>query len=253
MEDDMVEAPESPTDPDSVVSTSDAVVSDDAVSRATLFPGDDWIARLSMTGPIREEAIGQLHALMIRAARHQVSRMPDSAALGAAVREDIVNSAADDATIAVLGRLDSFEGRSRFTTWAYKFGILQAGVHVRRARWKGREIQLREIAEPAASHAASPEAHSEGRDLAQAVNDAIASSLTAHQQRVAVALLIDEVPIDVLAERLGTTRNALYKTLHDVRKRLRTELESRGFEAPGRTRRTTEDNDSTSRPEEVNR
>lgn len=253
MEDDVVEAPESPPDPSGVGSAVDPLMSDDVISRATLFPGDDWVARLSMTGPIREEAIGQLHSLMIRAARHQVSRMPDAAALGAVVREEVVNSAADDATIAVLGRLDSFEGRSRFTTWAYKFGILQAGVHVRRARWKGREIQLREIAEPTASYAASPEAHSEGRDLARAVIDAIASSLTSHQQRVAVALLSDEVPIDVLAERLGTTRNAVYKTLHDVRQRLREELESQGFAAPGRTRRTTRDNDSAPRPGEVNR
>lgn len=249
----MVEATESRPNPEDVTIRVAPVSGDDDVSDARLFPSDDWISRLSMTGAIRDEAIGQLHALMIRAARHQVARMPDAVGLGAAVREEVVHSAADDATIAVLGRLDRFEGRSRFTTWAYKFGILQAGVHVRRARWKGREIQLREVAEPTSSHAASPEAHSEGRDLARAINDAIASSLTSHQQRIAVALLIDEVPIDVLAERLGTTRNALYKTLHDVRKRLRTELESQGFDPPGSTRRTIRNDESMIRSEEVNR
>lgn len=194
------------------------------------WPTDDWIVRLSIPGVIRDEAVGQLHMLMVRAARHQVSRMPEATVFGATVRDEIINSAADEATVSVLGRLDSFEGRSRFTTWAYKFGILHAGVHVRRARWNGRDIRLREIEEPGEPSSTSPEAHLEGRDLAQAVRVAISESLTSHQQRVAIALLIDEIPIDVLAERLGMTRNAIYKTLFDVRKRLRTHLMARGYE-----------------------
>lgn len=180
-------------------------------------------------GPDRERAAAELHELMLRAARYQVSRIPDADRLGAARREEVVNSAADHATMAVLGKLESFEGRSRFTTWAYKFGILQAGVEVRRAAWKDREVDIDDIPEPSAPVDASPESVVEGRDLARIVQQAITSELTPHQRRVATALLIEEVPIDVLAERMDTNRNALYKTLHVVRGRLRTHLTDNGL------------------------
>lgn len=191
---------------------------------------DDWVERLSAPpGAARDQTIAELHALLIRAARHQVSRLPEAAALGAARRDEIVHSAADEATVSVLSRLEAFEGRSRFTTWAYKFGILHAGVEVRRTVWKGREIALHDTFEPAQPSTSSPEAHAEGSALADAIRTGLREALTPHQRRIATALLIEEVPIDVLAERLGTNRGALYKTLHDARKRLRTHLTATGF------------------------
>jgi RNA polymerase sigma-70 factor (ECF subfamily) len=192
----------------------------------------EWLARLTYCGPVRDEAVARLHGLMVRAARHQVHRMGAAQALGAARCEEIVLSAADEATVSVLGRLDTFEGRSRFTTWAFKFGILHAGVEVRRAAWSHWEIDLDGAQESAADTRAngpSPEGYAETRDLADAVTRAISEVLTPHQRRVAVALLVEEVPIDVLADRLGTTRNALYTTLHDARKRLREHLRSSGY------------------------
>jgi RNA polymerase sigma-70 factor (ECF subfamily) len=189
---------------------------------------EEWLARLGFRGAVRDDAVARLHGLMVRAARHQVHRMNDAIGLGAARREEIVLSAADEATVSVLARLDTFEGRSRFTTWAFKFGILHAGVEVRRAAWSGREIDLHTIEEARAT-GQSPEGYAETRDLADAVTRAIAEVLTPHQRRVAVALLVEEVPIDVLAERLATTRNALYKTLHDARKRLRGHLRAAGY------------------------
>ena len=189
----------------------------------------EWVTRLSTTGPIRESAVGHLHGLMLRAARHQVGRMPDAVGLGAARRDEIVNSAADAATVSVLSRLSAFEGRSKFTTWAFKFAILHTGVEVRRAAWRDREIPLHEVPEQREEGIASPEAYAEARELAQAVRDGIREALTPHQRHIAIALLVDEVPIDVLAERLGTTRGALYKTLHDARQRLRAYLSERGF------------------------
>ena len=77
--------------------------------------------------------------------------------------------------------------------------------------------------------APSPAALSEATQLARAVEAAIASELTPHQRRVVLALLVEGVPIDVLAERLGSTRNALYKTLHDARRRLREALTDLGY------------------------
>ena len=130
--------------------------------------------------------------------------------------------------VALLAKLPTFEGRSRFTTWAYKFAILQAAVEMRREAWRGREVALDEALERRDQHP-SPEQYAEAGDLRRAVTAAIGQVLTPHQRRVAVALLVDEVPIDVLAERLGTSRNALYKTVHDARGQLRVHLAAAGY------------------------
>jgi RNA polymerase sigma-70 factor (ECF subfamily) len=197
-----------------------------------VFPDHEWVPRLTSSGAIRDDAISRLRQLMLRASRHQVSRMPQAIDLGATRRDEIIHSAADEATLAVLSRLPSFEGRSRFTTWAYKFGIFQAGAEVRRAAWDGREIQLHDLPVVDPNPAGSPEAQAESRDLAAAVRDAMRQELTPHQRRVAIALLVEGIPIDVLANRLGTTRNALYKTLHDTRRRLRAHLRAQGRLGP---------------------
>jgi RNA polymerase sigma-70 factor (ECF subfamily) len=198
-----------------------------------------WVAHLSTTGPARDAAVARLHELMLRAARHRVSRMPEAAGLGAARRDELVHAAADSATVAALSRLDRFEGRSKFSTWAYKFGILEAGAEVRRSVWRDRESRLHDVAEPTEQPASSPEAYVEGRDLARAMQKGLSEALTAHQRRIAIALLVDEVPIDVLAERLDTNRNALYKTLHDARRRLQAYLFAEGFMPGGATKKVT--------------
>lgn len=210
------------------------MTSDPTIALAPLRPGEriadhEWLPRLAASGTVRDGAVEQLRDLMVRAARHQVSHMSAAADLGQVRRDEIIHSAANEATLSVLSRLGSFEGRSRFTTWAFKFGILQAGVEVRRASWSGREINLHDAAPVEASISASPSAVAEGNDLAAAVREAMQERLTAHQRKVALALLVDGVPIDVLAGRLGTTRGALYKTLHDARQRIRAHLEARGL------------------------
>src|SRR5829696_9039803 len=192
----------------------------DADSRA-------WLESLrAARGPDREEAIGRLHGLLLRGARYELGRR--RAAL-AHVRgeelEDIATQAANDALMAVLSKLDDFRGQSRFTTWAYKFALLEAGVKLRRRAWQGREVVLEPERWPA--FADSGETAQEGVERAElfaALRRAIEDALTPHQRRVFVALALNEVPIDVLAERLGTTRGALYKTLHDARRKLRAAL-----------------------------
>jgi len=207
----------------------------------TLPPGEDWIAELTGVGPVRDDALRRLHALLLRGARFQVSRMSAMRAMvGAAQVEDIITLAADEAMVAVLGKLHTFEGRSRFTTWAYKFAVLQAAVELRRHAWSRREVPL-DAAPPLIERRPSPDQYVEGAELATAVRDAMDRVLTPHQRRIALALIVDEVPIDVLAERLGTNRNALYKTLHDARSRLRARLALEGYlmqstRSPGGTR-----------------
>ncbi|MFC7596086.1 RNA polymerase sigma factor [Terrabacter sp. GCM10028922] len=222
-----------------------AVSWDDQRSGAAVSVGDqegrdrpeptDWVAALATDGPEQAAALRQLHALMIRAAGHQVWRMrgalPDASPAAVDV---IVNQAADEAMTALLRKLHTFEGRSRFTTWAFKFAILQAATEVRRLQWQHREVELRDFDLPSTPAHESPELCAEGTDLAGAVASAMRRVLTPYQRRIAIALLVDGVPIDVLAERLGTNRGALYKTLHDVRVRLRAELIANGYLSPPR-------------------
>ena len=206
-----------------------------AISEA---PTDSWVADLSGGGPAQQEALQRLHALLLRASRHRVWGLSGLLpGIGARDLEDLAQRAADEAMVAVLRRLDSFEGRSRFTTWAYKFAVLQAGVEVRREAWRNREVTMPDavvLVDPGAS----PAELTETAQLAAAVQEAIATALTPHQRRVALALLIDEIPIDVLADRLGTNRNALYKTLHDARSRLRAALTASGHLDPTPDRST---------------
>jgi RNA polymerase sigma-70 factor, ECF subfamily len=205
-----------------------------STSSVPLSPASDssaWLEALRGGGAAYDRAVARLHELLLRAARHEVSRR--RAAL-AHVRgeelEDIATQAADDALMAVLAKLDDFRGASRFTTWAYKFALLEAGVRLRRRSWQGREVVLDADAwTRLGSEAAGPEADAESAELMGAIAECVAGDLTARQREVLMALAIDGVPIDVLAERLDTNRNALYKTLHDARRKLRGALEEKGF------------------------
>jgi RNA polymerase sigma-70 factor (ECF subfamily) len=188
---------------------------------------EEWHLDLHGDGPRRDEAVAQLHALLLRAARFEVARRRSSLPqLGAAELDELAQEAAADAAVSVLRRLDDFRGESRFTTWAYKFALLEASVKVRRRAWRGRELTLDPDAWGQFEHPApGPEATAERAALLAAVQEGIRTALTPRQRRVLVALAVDGVPIDVLAERLGSNRNALYKTLHDARRRLRRHLE----------------------------
>lgn len=191
--------------------------------------GSAWRHDLTDPGPPGHAAQRELQELLLRATRRQVWRLRHQLpGAGSSDLEDLAQQSADDALLAVLSKLDSFEGRSKFSTWVYKFGVLHAGVAVRRQAWRHREVGLLETLMPI-DPAASPADFAEATDLSRAVEKSIADDLTPHQRRVALALIVEQVPIDVLAERLGTSRNALYKTLHDARQRLRASLTDGGY------------------------
>jgi RNA polymerase sigma-70 factor (ECF subfamily) len=186
-----------------------------------------WLSALRSSGMRGEAALADLHALLLRAARFEVARRRATLQhLRGNELEDIALEAADDALIAVLGRLDDFEGRSRFTTWAYKFALLEAAVKLRRRAWQEREVPLApESWERFTCRFAQPADQLEEHDELTRVIRAVDALLTPHQRRVLIALAVDGVPIDVLAARLDTTRGALYKTLHDARRKLRRHLQ----------------------------
>lgn len=204
------------------------IVSDLPVSGGDEMREDNWHHHLGAGGSVGLDAQRQLHELLLKATRLQVWRLRHQLpGAGTTDLDDLAQQAADDAHLAVLRKIDTFEGRSRFSTWVYKFGILHAGVAIRRQAWRHHEVALSETL-PLIDPEHSPASIAEGGDLRQAVQEAIASALTSHQRQVVIALLIDDVPIDVLAERMDTTRNALYKNVHDARKRLREALIASG-------------------------
>jgi RNA polymerase sigma-70 factor (ECF subfamily) len=192
----------------------------------------EWLRCLRADGATRDEAVKRLHALLLRAAFFEISRRRSALPhLRGSDLDDIANQAADDALVSVLRRLDDFRGASRFTTWVYKFALLEAAVKLRKRAWQGREMPLEpEDWSVFSSAGPGPAATAEQTELLLAVKTAIAEVLTPHQRHVLVALALNGVPIDVLAERLNTTRGALYKTLHDARQKLRTHLAATGHE-----------------------
>lgn len=209
---------------------------------AAAGPGDVtsrvWVRRLSCAGADRDTAAAELHALLLRAARFEIGRrrlaFPQ---LGDADLDDLAWQSADDALMAILRRLADFRGDSRFTTWACKFAIVEAGVKVRKHAWRGREIPLPEASWPAvADDAPTPHQLAEARELLAALSEEIDRRLTAWQRQVFVAITLNNVPIDVLAERFNATRGAIYKTLHDARRSLRAALADRGMGTMGRGR-----------------
>ena len=190
-----------------------------------------WLDRLRTEGPEHDEAVARLHELLLRAARFEIARRrPALPHLRGDELGDIALEAADDALMNVLRRLDDFRGLSRFTTWAYKFALLEAAVKLRKRAWQGREVPLEpETWSLFSSAGLQPDDEAEQSELLATLQRAIGEVLSPHQRRVLVALALNGVPIDVLADRLGTTRGALYKTLHDARRKLRAHLRDRGL------------------------
>jgi RNA polymerase sigma-70 factor, ECF subfamily len=192
---------------------------------------EEWHLDLHAPGARSEEAVARLHGLLLRAARFEVFRRQGSLPqLSAAELDELAQEAAGDAAVSVLRRLGDFRGESSFRTWAYKFALLEAAVKVRRRAWRHREVMLEPERWESLAHAGpGPDDEAENTALLEAVQDGIRTALTPRQRQVLVAVVLEGVPIDVLAERLDSNRNALYKVLHDARRRLRTHVAEAGF------------------------
>ena len=200
-----------------------------------------WLRDLRAEDGARDAAVARLHALLLRAARFEVGRrrvaLPH---VRGGDLDDLAVQAADDALVSVLRRLDDFRGLSRFTTWAYKFALLESAVKLRKRAWQGVETPIEDVDwSRFSSTTAEPDAAAEQGELLATLQHAIEEILTERQRRVLVAIAIDGVPIDVLADQLDTTRGALYKTLHDARRKLRAHLEDSGLAPESLLQETT--------------
>ena len=183
-----------------------------------------------MGHPRREETVAALHVLLLKSARHELSRR--RAQLGSVSGpefDDLAQQAADDALMKILAKLEQFAGLSRFTTWTYKFVIFEISRLVSRHAWQ-REPPHAERAwkQPADSSSADPAQRVERRERLALLATAV-DRLTARQREVFVAVALNDVSIDVLALELESNRNAIYKNLFDARRSLRKSMAADGY------------------------
>ena len=194
-------------------------------------PPGDWVAALRSGGAEQDAAVAQLHGALLRVARSELNRRHGQLNVSGPELDDLAHQAAADAMLAIVAKLDRFRGESKFTTWAYKFVMFEVSSKVGRHYWRTPEIAL--TAEDwdrlPDRFGFDPARASERRDFVRAVRRAVDEDLTEHQRRIFVALVVDGVPLDALAERLGASRNAIYKTMFDTRRKLRARLVANGY------------------------
>jgi RNA polymerase sigma-70 factor, ECF subfamily len=192
----------------------------------------EWLAALNSDGAPQAAALSDLRGYLLRASRYALVRHRDALRLGPADLSQLAEDATQDALSSLLSHLHDFRGESRFTTWAYKFAINAALVAARRERW-GRVSLDRLLDDPdlaARVSAANPERHARQREMLAALSEAIEDHLTPRQRGALTAIVFDEVPLDEVARHLGSNRNAVYKLLHDARRKLKAELRARGVD-----------------------
>jgi len=196
----------------------------------------EWLRDLTAGGDAQAVALEELRAYLVRAARFALRRSHLGQDRPGEI-DQLAEDCAQDALLAVLARLDDFRGESRFTTWAYKFAVNTALVAARREGW--RHVSLDALLEGPAVLAAfvlpesdrdEPERAARRAEAWSVVQHVIEHELTDRQRQAMKALVLDEVPLDELVRHWGSSRNAVYKLLHDARRRLRAELLARGFE-----------------------
>jgi RNA polymerase sigma-70 factor, ECF subfamily len=202
----------------------------------TRFAPDDesraWVASLASQGNEQALALERLHELLLRAAFAEAGRRrhlyPE---IAGTELDDLCRQAADDALLAITAKLDGYRGASRFTTWAYAFVIFEISVKLRRHAWRRGRIPTADddaTWDRLAERGGKAQAHAESIELLRALRRAVADELTPRQRQVFVAVALNDVQIDVVAEQLDSTRGAVYKVLHDARMKLRHRLEREG-------------------------
>lgn len=193
-----------------------------------------WLADLRSEGEQRDNALNDLHEILLRVLPNALSRYlsPEGGHF-----EAFLDDVAQETLMRVIDKLDTFEGRSRFTTWVYKIAIRIALSELRLKKWKEVSLDgLEEGSEPDqmpsekfASSDPNPEAVVEQKDAMALVKRILQEELTPRQRTIMMAVNVQGVPLDVVAQRVGSNRNAIYKTMHDARLKLKHRLEREGL------------------------
>lgn len=189
-----------------------------------------WLTALG-DAATRGAALGRLHGLLLRMAFREAHRRGPAARIGGPELADLAHQAADDAMVAILAKLDTFRGDSRFTTWAYRFVVLEISSKLGRHFWCRPSAYLdnEDWEQLPARFAVDPPAQAQQRELIRAVQQAVDETLTDHQRRMFVAIVVNGVPLNAMVSRTGSNRGAIYKTVFDARRKIRAYLTANGY------------------------
>lgn len=192
---------------------------------------DEWITELKSIEQ-REDALGDLREILLRGLRRGLVDYVNTAG---PEFQPLAEDFTQEALLKILANIDSFQGKSKFTTWAHKIAVRVALTELRRKRWKDRSLEDMMSDDAPYSFAPTaggptPDAATEQSDLVKKVFRIIEEELT-DKQRMAMKLIpIGGVPMDVAAQRMGMKRNAMYKLMHDARLRLKKRMEQEGLD-----------------------
>lgn len=198
---------------------------------------EEWVLDLQ-SAERQAEALDDLRARLQRSILYYLSQeRSDLRDLALSEIEEMARDLAQDATLRVLDNLDAFRGESRFTTWANKIAIRVAISEMRRARYRDFSLETITADNDFVSATANlvgeappnPETAAERGDVMTILEEALRTALTPRQYQALVAVALNNVPMDTVAEQLGTNRNALYKLIHDARRKLKAHLEEQGL------------------------
>lgn len=202
-----------------------------ATSRAQLDPESAaWVDALEGgRGPRYEQACARLHELLVRIAMDEMLRRGPRYRIGGPELNDLAYQAAADALMRITKKIQQFRGDARFTTWAFRFVVLEVSNALGRHFWRvsNTQLDIDELAQVPDRSGIDPAGHWQARELVEATRDAVETALTARQRRVFTAV-INGVPLETLASELKTNRNTLYKTMFDARRKLRARLMAGG-------------------------
>jgi RNA polymerase sigma-70 factor (ECF subfamily) len=204
----------------------------------TELTNDEWVEALRSDGELQQNALEDLRKRLHRSIYYYLSQdRSDLRDLAPKELQAMAGDMAQDAVLRVMANLDSFRGESRFTTWINKIGIRLAISTLRRARYKNFSLDsLTEDGDFLSSQTnlvsdapPTPERAAERDDVMEKIQSAFKEALTERQYQALVAIALENVPMDIVAEEMGTNRNALYKLIHDARRKLKVHLESQGL------------------------
>ncbi|HSQ26315.1 MAG TPA: sigma-70 family RNA polymerase sigma factor [Anaerolineales bacterium] len=193
-----------------------------------------WLDELRAGGVLRDSALSDLRQVILNGLPYALSKwLPSNDPRFAGLAEEVTQ----DTLLRVMDHLDTFEGRSQFTTWVQKIAVRIALTELRRKRWEN--VSLDDLLEGEDSlpvtglmidhQTSTPEEMVEGADMLVRVQRIIAEELTDKQRQAMMAIAIKGMPLEEVARRMGTNRNALYKLMHDTRLRLKRRLTQEGL------------------------
>lgn len=190
-----------------------------------------WLSDLGEAGSRRDAAVSGLHNMLLKVCMKEAYRRAPMVRLAGPELDDVAHQSADDALLAVLNKLDTFRGESRFTTWVYRFGIIEVANKVSRHPSNKPQVSLdaEEWDRLPANFGDDPLAKTQHADLIAAVRRAVDESLTERQRRFFIASVVTGIPNDVLSSETGTSLGAIYKIVFDARRKIRDHLTANGY------------------------